>query len=143
MPSKRKRTNPSEQKSQIIRGILPFVFSLVLTVGLSGGLCAIAANAMCTTDLAPALLIPLTTVLICIALLIASLFLSAIFKGGILAGTLFASVLILLLSLLSFLLYQSSFTSLWATKTLAFLASGALGGYLGSVLRERRRKIRR
>ena len=141
MPSKRKRTNPSEQKSQIIRGILPFVFSLVLTVGLSGGLCAIAANAMCTTDLAPALLIPLTTVLICIALLIASL--SAIFKGGILAGTLLASVLILLLSLLSFLLYQSSFTSLWATKTLAFLASGALGGYLGSVLRERRRKIRR
>ena len=98
---------------------------------------------MCTTDLAPALLIPLTTVLICFALLIASLFLSAIFKGGILAGDSLASVLILLLSLLSFLLYQSSFTSLWATKTLAFLASGTLGGYLGSVLRERRRKIRR
>lgn len=140
---KTKRNRSTAGTNYSLKWIPLFVFSLILTAGIAVGLCALLAKAMCKTDLEPSLLIPLTTAFLCVAVLLASLFLASFGKGKIWSGSALALLLILVLSAWSFAVYQTSFTELWITKAVAILASGTLGGYLGALMRERRRKIRR
>ena len=139
---KRKRNHVANE-SGAPKWILLFLFSAFLAVGITVGLLAILANAMSKTDLQPSLFIPLTTALFGAAILLASIFLSVFSKGKAWLGIALAFFLFLALSAWSFFAYQNAFTQLWVTKAVAFLTSGALGGYLGTLIRERPRKIRR
>lgn len=129
--------------SRVLKTLPLFLFSLFLAAAFAGGLCVALAKFMCQKDLNPALLVPITTVLCCMSVLLASMLLALLNKGGLLSGMALALVFFLGISAISVYGTQSSFTSLWATKGLAFLAAGALGGYLGAWILERRKKIRR
>lgn len=139
---KRKR-NHIASESGALKWLPLFLFSAFLAVGIAVALLALLANAMCKTDLQPCLFIPLTTALFCTAIMLASIFLSVFSKGKIWLGIVLAAFLFLALSTWSFYAYRNAFTELWVTKAVAFLASGALGGYLGALIREKPRKIRR
>lgn len=140
---KRKRSNPGGKEGETLKMIFLFLLGALLSAALAVGLCAVLANAMCTTDIEPSLLVPLTTALLCASILLASLLLSLLCQGRIWVGPALALFLFLMISVAAFVVTHNFFTALWVTKGAAFLASGALGGYLGALLRARKRKMRR
>lgn len=100
------------------------------------------AAVCCKVDIPPHLLLPLSTVAVSFAMLPAGLVFAALHgEKGMLYGLLMGAMFFVALWIAALAQGQTEFTSLSAVKGVAMMSAGAIGGYLGIALRERRRRI--
>ena len=102
----------------------------------------LVAAVCCKVDIPPHLLLPLSTVAVSFAMLPAGLVFAALHgEKGMLYGLLMGAMFFVALWIAALAQGQTEFTSLSAVKGVAMMSAGAIGGYLGIALRERRRRI--
>lgn len=96
----------------------------------------------CKIDCAPQLFAPVSTVLICLSLLAAGLVVSYLHgEKGLLCGLLLGLFCFAVLWIVALMQGQKEFTVLAAIKGAALLASGSMGGCLGAVAKDKKRRI--
>lgn len=94
----------------------------------------------CKVDIAPQLLSPLSTAALSLAALLAGFFFAMLRKEkGLLYGLLIGIIFYAILWIAALARGQMEFSSLSAIKGMALLCSGAIGGSLGIMTRDRRR----
>ena len=92
-------------------------------------------------DVSPNLLGPLSTIMVCISALAAGTALAfSIGSKGMLLGFAEGAVFYLILMAAAFLQGNFDFTNMAFVKLVAMCAAGAVGGYLGVGLAERKRR---
>lgn len=118
----------------------------------AGAMCGLLAAALlfsalamlcCHIDIPPQALLPVSTAAISLAMLPAGL-VFAMLRGerGLLYGLLMGTAFFAVLWIAALAQGQMEFTALAGIKGTAILCAGAIGGYLGVMLKERRRRIR-
>ena len=140
-----------KQKRNVQRAQSGAIMQLAVhtVVSLAGGIAAAAllfsglAALRCKVDIMPQLLSPISTAALSLAVLLAGLFLAALRKEkGLLYGLLIGIIFYAILWIAALARGQIEFSSLSVIKGTALLCSGAIGGSLGILMRERRRRIR-
>ena len=118
-----------------LAGMVSGLASAFILFGLVAAVC-------CKVDIPPHLLLPLSTVAVSFAMLPAGLVFAALHgEKGMLYGLLMGAMFFVALWIAALAQGQTEFTSLSAVKGVAMMSAGAIGGYLGIALRERRRRI--
>ena len=118
-----------------LAGMVSGLASAFILFGLVAAVC-------CKVDIPPHLLLPLSTVAVSFAMLPAGLVFAAMHgEKGMLYGLLMGAMFFVALWIAALAQGQTEFTSLSAVKGVAMMSAGAIGGYLGIALRERRRRI--
>ena len=136
---KRKMTTAGQNRSQFAAHILA---SLLCGTAAAAGLLCILAQVCCQVDIPSSMLVFVTTIAISLAMLPAGAALSMLRKEkGMLGGLLIGLVFFAVLWVIALAKGQADFSMLSAIKGVAMMASGAIGGYLGIRLRERRKRI--
>ncbi len=122
------------------RSFVPALILAFLTaVGLTLVQFALVSSVMCRVDVAPSMLGPLSTVMVCISALASGMALAfCIGSKGMLLGFAGGAVLYLILMAAAFLREDFELSSMAFIKLIAMCAAGAVGGYLGVSLAERR-----
>ena len=116
-----------------LAGMVSGLASAFILFGLVAAVC-------CKVDIPPHLLLPLSTVAVSFAMLPAGLVFAALHgEKGMLYGLLMGAMFFVALWIAALAQGQTEFTSLSAVKGVAMMSAGAIGGYLGIALRERRR----
>lgn len=119
------------------------VLAAVCCVGLLIALLAGTAQLACQLELPLHTLLPLSTAVCCLAVLPSSLLLAWLEgKRGLLCGALFGLGMFALLWIGALAMGQGQPTGLAILKGVAMTASGALGGYLGILLRSEQKRLR-
>lgn len=140
MQMQKKKYKRSDQSTALIRHVLT---AGVCCVVLMGGMLAAMAQLVCKMELPLHILMPLATAACCLAVLPSSMLLSFLEgKRGLLSGAIFGFGVYLLLWVISIAQGQAQLSTLAALKGLAMLTSGAVGGYLGVMVRAQRKKLR-
>lgn len=121
---------------------LHFLASALACAALTAAFLALFAKAMASTQIPLELIAPMSTAACCLALLPSGI-LFAFLRGekGLLNGLLLATVFLAVLWGAALAQGQAAFTYFAALKSLVLLACGAVGGYVGVLLREKRRRI--
>ena len=105
-------------------------------------LCAFA-SVLCKVDVPLHLLQPFSTALCCLAVFFGSMVFSRLYgKYGLFFGAIFGIFLFLILWCISGIQGETIFTTYAGIKCISLMISGAIGGYLGVALYEKKRKIR-
>ena len=117
------------------------IFSFFTAVSLTLVQFALVSSVMCRVDVSPNLLGPLSTIMVCISALAAGTALAfSIGSKGMLLGFAEGAVFYLILMAAAFLQGNFDFTNMAFVKLVAMCAAGAVGGYLGVGLAERKRR---
>lgn len=101
------------------------------------------AKILCSVDLPVYMTVPMSTIAISVAAFLAAAVFSLL-RGekGLLSGLLFGLGMFAVLWVFALTQGQTSFSQLAAIKLGAMVCSGAIGGLLGVMMHERKRKIR-
>ncbi len=135
LPNKRQS---GDTKHTFIHLLLSLCAALLVTAAL---LC-VFSSLMCKVDIPLYMTVPIATISICIAILLAAILMAYLQKEkGLPFGVLIGAVLFVAVWISALVSGNTDFTSLATLKLIAFLASGAIGGTVGTVLKERQRKI--
>lgn len=110
---------------------------------LTGALLAAFAKVLCQVDVPVHLVQPFAIAAICVSVLLTALLFSYLERQlGVVNGLGVAGVAAFVVLAASLAQEGANFSMDAAWKLVAILASGAVGGYCGMLLREKRRKIR-
>ena len=123
-------------------GLYIFVSLACEVVLLTIFLCAFA-SILCKVDVPLYLLQPFSTALCCAAVLFGAMVFSRLYgKYGLFFGAIFGIFLFLILWVVSGIQGETIFTAYAGIKCISLILSGAIGGYIGVILCEKKRKIR-
>lgn len=121
--------------------LLPFLISLATAILLTVVQFSLICYLLCKIDLPLTLLSPLSSAAACLSALLAGMLLAYLLgRRGMLSG--FAQgILLFLIILISALIEgKTSFSALAFVKLIGFCAAGGIGGYLGILLADKRRR---
>ena len=122
---------------------LPFLISLSTAILLTVAQFAMICYLLCKIDLPLTLLSPLSTIAACLSTLLAGMLLAYLLgQRGMLTGFAQGIFLFLILLISALIGGKTSFSALAFAKLIAFCAAGGIGGYLGIVLADKRRRKR-
>lgn len=140
MQKNRKKVLASQNKSHLFSHI-----AACISVGIGTAFILFSGFAliMCKTDIPPQFLVPVSTILISISMIPAGLILSLLQgEKGMLCGLLTGIGFFAILWITALINQQMEFTALAAIKGMSMIIAGTIGGFLGIMLKEHRRKIR-
>lgn len=139
MQKRKKNHTPSKNKPHLAGHI-----AAGAAAGLASAFVLFAAGAlvMCKVDIPPQMLTAISTILISLAVIPAGLVL-AFLEGerGMLCGLLTGLGFFSVLWIAALCTMQTEFTPLAVIKGAAMILAGTIGGFLGMMLKEHRRKI--
>lgn len=140
---KQKRNAPHAQRGAAAHLAVHAGISILCGLAAAALLFSGLAALRCRVDLAPQLLPPVSTAALSLAVFLAGLMFAMLRKEkGLLYGLSVGLVFYAILWGAALAHGQTEFSGLAAIKGVALLCSGAVGGSLGILLQERRRRIR-
>lgn len=138
-----KRKTTGVERNTIVKFATQIAASFAAGLAAAGLIFAVLAAICCKIDLAPQILLPVTTAAIALAMLPAGFLLATLrAEKGMLYGTLIALLFYIVLWIFALAQGQTEFSVLSAIKGIAMLCAGAIGGYAGIARRTRRRRMR-
>ena len=136
-----KRNNRAGQR-EASRFPVQLLASVLLGTALTVLLLAAFSKMLCTMDIPLNLILPISTLAACLAVLPAGM-LFAFLRGekGLVNGMILGAVFLGAIWAAALAQGQAEFSTPAALKSLVLLVSGAVGGYSGVLLKEKRRRI--
>ncbi|MEG1366739.1 MAG: TIGR04086 family membrane protein [Oscillospiraceae bacterium] len=137
-----KKLSNNGQKNKLKSAAIHITIAVITAVCISALILSLCAELLCKVDIPLFMSVPLATVSTCIAIFISAILLAYIHEErGMFFGFLLGIILFIILWILALVRGNSEFTSLATLKLVAFCTAGAIGGTVGILLKEKRRKM--
>ena len=123
--------------------VLPFLVAISTAILLLLLQFSMICYMLCKIDLPIALLSPLSTAATCVAVLAAGILLAFLLRRkGMISGFFLGLVFFLIILIAALIQGKDSFSALAFVKLIALCTTGGIGGYLGILLSEKKRRNR-